>query len=263
MPDLTLDPAILELPNGPLLIAAAGSQGEELTSDLHRHRRGQLLGSMQGLLSVHLESKVWIVPAIHAIWLPPGKLHSVNSHGPFQGWGAFIEESACANLPHSACTIRVTGLLREAVLRAATWPIDLDSARCSSIVSVIIDEIRTLPTESFGLPLPAEERLARIARAFIADPSDERDLMGWARWGGVSSRTLSRRFVSETGFTFTAWRQRARLLRSLEMLATGMPVTNVAVDLGYSTTSAFIGLFRRTFGETPSVYRFRVNSPGK
>jgi AraC-like DNA-binding protein len=35
--------------------------------------------------------------------------------------------------------------------------------------------------------------------------------------------------------------------------ATGLSVTNVAADLGYSTTSAFIGLFRRAFGETPSL----------
>jgi len=260
MPDLSLDPAVLELPNGPLLIAAAGSQENELQSELHRHRRGQLLGSTQGLLSVSLESTVWIVPAIHAIWLPPGVLHSVSSHGPFRGWGVFIEESACEELPQSACTIRVSGLLREAVQRAATWPLGSHDKQSGNIASVIIDEIRTLPMESFGLPLPGDDRLARIARAFIADPSDERDLDSWAHWGGVSSRTLSRRFVSETGFTFTAWRQRARLLRSLEMLATGMAVTNVAVDLGYSTTSAFIGLFRRTFGETPSLYRSRVRS---
>jgi AraC-like DNA-binding protein len=101
---------------------------------------------------------------------------------------------------------------------------------------------------------------SRIARALIADPADARDLEAWARWAAVSSRTLSRRFVSETGFSFTAWRQRARLMRSLEMLAAGAPVTNIALDLGYSTASAFIGLFRRTFGETPAAYRMRLGS---
>lgn len=74
----------------------------------------------------------------------------------------------------------------------------------------------------------------------------------------MSSRTLSRRFVLETGFNFTAWRQRARMMRSLEMLAAGVPVTAIALDLGYSTASAFIGLFRRTFGETPASYRARL-----
>lgn len=94
----------------------------------------------------------------------------------------------------------------------------------------------------------------RIARAIIADPADDRDLEQWAGWGGVSSRTLSRRFVAETGFNFTLWRQRARLMRSLEMLADEVPVQNVALDLGYSTASAFISLFKRAFGATPSAY---------
>ncbi len=258
MPDFSVDPAVLELPNGPLLIAIAGAEESEIHLSAHRHRRGQLLASMRGLLSVNVESKVWVVPPIHAVWLPPGKLHSIRTHGPAHGWGVFIQPSGCADLPQSPCTIRVSALLREAVLRAATWPVGSQDARSINIEAVILDEIRTLPVETLGLPLPADDRLARIAQEYLKDPAYQRDLEGWARWAAVGSRTLSRRFVSETGFTFTAWRQRARLLRSLEMLATGASVTNVAADLGYSTTSAFIGLFRRTFGETPSLYRSRM-----
>jgi len=167
----------------------------------------------------------------------------------------FIEESACAALPQSACTIPVVGLLREAVLRAATWPSGSHDAESEAIATVIMDEIRTLPAEPLCLPLPSDDRLKRVARAFLADPADKRNLEAWARLGAVSSRTLSHRFVLETGFTFTAWRQRARLLRSLEMLAAGLSVTTIAAELGYSTTSAFIGVFRSALGRTPSRYR--------
>jgi AraC-like DNA-binding protein len=260
MPDFSFDPAVLELPNGPLLIAIAGAEESEIHLSAHRHRRGQLLASMRGLLSVNVESKVWVVPPIHAVWLPPAKLHSVRTHGPAHGWGVFIQPSGCVDLPQSPCTIRVSGLLREAVLRAATLPIGSKDERSTNLEGVILDEIRTLPVETLGLPLPADDRLARIAEEYLKNPADERDLENWARWAAVGARTLSRRFVSETGFTFTAWRQRARLLRSLEMLASGLSVTNVAADLGYSTTSAFIGLFRRTFGETPSLYRSRLRN---
>lgn len=259
--------------DGPVLIAAEGNQDEELTSAPHSHARGQLFGSLRGLLSVGVEDAVWVVPAIHAVWLPPHQLHSGRSHGPFHGWSVYVAESACADLPQRPCAIRTSGLLREAVLRAAGWgwqqgvpmrssqPVAPDPSAAQArahVMAVILDEIRTLPVEPLGLPLPGDARLQRIARALIADPADTRDLDAWARWAAVSSRTLSRRFVSETGFSFTAWRQRARLMRSLEMLAAGAPVANIALDLGYSTASAFIGLFRRTFGETPAVYRARL-----
>ena len=47
-------------------------------------------------------------------------------------------------------------------------------------------------------------------------------------------------------------------MRSLEMLAANVPVTAIALDLGYATASAFITLFKRTFGQTPAAYRQRL-----
>lgn len=247
--------------DGPVLFAAQGSQQQELAAGPHRHARGQLLGSLRGLLSIGVQDGVWVVPAIHAVWLPPHTAHSGRSHGPFHGWSVYVAEPACADLPQRPCTIRSSALLREAVLRAADWPLDfqapLQGAR-AHLAAVILEEIRSLPVEPFGLPLPSDPRLLRIARALIADPADGRDLVQWAAWAALSSRTLSRRFVAETGFSFTAWRQRARMLRALEMLAAGMPVGTVALDLGYATASAFIGLFRRSFGQTPAAYRARL-----
>jgi AraC-like DNA-binding protein len=73
----------------------------------------------------------------------------------------------------------------------------------------------------------------------------------------IAARTLSRRFVAETGFTFTAWRQRVRILRSLELLAEGKTVATIALDLGYENVSAFISMFRRTLGSSPTQYTHR------
>lgn len=258
MANLTLDPAVLDSAEGPSVIVVAGAQDGELLLEAHSHARGQLFASMRGLLTIGVESGVWVVPAIHAVWLPPHHLHSGSSHGPFEGWSAYVAEEACHDLPDQPCALRISGLLREAVLRAAQWPLGALDASQSRIAQIVLDEIRTLPSEPLGLPLPGDPRLLRIARALIEDPADPRDLDAWAAFGAVSARTLSRRFVSETGFSFTVWRQRARLMRSLEMLAAGAPVTTVALDLGYSTASAFIALFRRTFGETPAAYRLRL-----
>lgn len=255
MTDLTLTMQTVNASDGPLIIVAAGSQDAERASAPHHHARGQLMGSLRGLLSVSVEDGVWVVPAIHAVWVPPHHIHSARSHGPFHGWGVYVDESACAALPQRPCTLRSSDLLHAAVLRAAQWPAGPLSPANQRLASVIVDEIGNLPPEPFGLPLPRDARLQRICRALLIDPADQRDLDGWALWAALSARTLSRKFVSETGFTFSAWRQRARLLRALEMLAAGAPVSNVALDLGYASASAFIGLFRRTFGATPAAWR--------
>ena len=132
------------------------------------------------------------------------------------------------------------------------------SAQQERLAGVILDELAALPVEQLGLAMPRDPRLLRIAEALVADVADPRGLVAWAAWANIPGRTLSRRFVEETGFTFTAWRQRARLLRALELLAQGLPVTTVSLDLGYDNVGAFIALFRRTYGVTPRDYARRI-----
>ena len=52
--------------------------------------------------------------------------------------------------------------------------------------------------------------------------------------------------------TFPQWRTRLRLHLALRLLAEGLSVTTVGHRCGRSTTSAFIDVFRRALGHTPS-----------
>ncbi|MGW9900106.1 AraC-like DNA-binding protein [Cronobacter sp. 153480017-3] len=222
---------------------------------LHQHARGQLLGAEQGLLTVDAGNARWVVPATHAVWIPPATPHGLCSHGPYSGWNVYIAAAACDALPDAPCILTLSGLLREAVTRAATWKENHLTASQQRLAGVILDEIASLPQVNLGLPMPQDARLIRIARALSARPDDARRLEEWAAWAGLSSRTLTRRFSAETGFSFTQWRQRVRLLKALELLAAGKPVTAVALDLGYDNVSTFIALFRRVFGTTPGRYQ--------
>ncbi|MFL9911131.1 AraC family transcriptional regulator [Paraburkholderia sp. RL17-337-BIB-A] len=239
----------------PFLAAGELTQSEARATSSHSHARGQLMGALSGLVSVGLDKQTWVVPAIHAIWIPPHCVHSVRSYGPFSGWSVFIAENRCASLPPEPRAIKTSSLLREAVRRAATWPgVELDQAQ-TRIAEVIIDELAASKEESLALPRPEDPRLVRITDALAGDLSDNRRLEQWAAWAGVAPRTLSRRFVAETGLTFAQWRQQARLLRALELVAAAVPVTTIALELGYDNVSAFIDMFRRALGTTPGRYQ--------
>lgn len=71
---------------------------------------------------------------------------------------------------------------------------------------------------------------------------------------GASPRTVERLFRAETGMSFGAWRQQLRLGRALELLARGDSVTAVAIESGYTGTSAFVAAFKASFGRTPGRY---------
>ncbi|ABO57765.1 MULTISPECIES: AraC family transcriptional regulator [Burkholderia] len=254
MPDPLLPAHLIASDDGPFVAAALLTQRDPRVTPSHAHARGQLVGTLSGLVSIGLDDQQWVVPAIHAVWIPPHFRHSLHSFGPIAGWSAFIAPARCASLPAAPRAIRTTPLLREAVQRAASWDgAALDAAQ-TRIADVILDEIAAAPAESLGLIRPQEPRLARITDALAANLADNRRLEEWAEWAGIGARTMSRRFVAETGLTFAQWRQQARLLRALEKIADGAPVTTIALDLGYDNVSAFIDMFRRATGTTPGKY---------
>ncbi|WP_287812733.1 helix-turn-helix transcriptional regulator, partial [Pseudomonas sp.] len=76
-------------------------------------------------------------------------------------------------------------------------------------------------------------------------------LSDWAGRLGTSEKTLMRLFQRETGLSFRGWRQRMRLLSSLDTLEQGHSVTTAALSSGYDSTSAFIAAFKGLFGITP------------
>lgn len=61
--------------------------------------------------------------------------------------------------------------------------------------------------------------------------------------------------------TFPQWRTQSRLYHALRMLADGDPVTTVAHHCGWSSASAFIDVFRRSFGYTPGTHNRRARGP--
>jgi AraC-like DNA-binding protein len=216
--------------------------------------RGLLSGTGAGLLSVEADGGRWVVPPGHAIWVPPHRLHGLQPHGPFSGFGVYIAEGACGTLPDSPRVVRTSGLLREAVLRAVEWAGGPKDSAQRRIAEVVFDEIRALPHEPFGLQMPRDPRLLVIASGILDQLADSRGLEDWADAAAMAPRTLTRRFASETGFSLADWRQRARLMQAMAWLAAGVPVNTVAIDLGYDNVSAFIAMFRRTLGTTPGRY---------
>lgn len=65
---------------------------------------------------------------------------------------------------------------------------------------------------------------------------------------------MERIFKEETGMSLGQWLRRRKLLQSLEMLADGETIGSVAFELGYSTPSSFIAMFKRELGSTPGEY---------
>lgn len=91
----------------------------------------------------------------------------------------------------------------------------------------------------------------------LRDPS----LDDAARALAMASRTLQRRLSdADTSFLDEVGKARIRVAQRL-MLASDVPVSNVAMDVGCASPQHFASLFKKHVGETPTAWRKRM-APG-
>lgn len=88
-----------------------------------------------------------------------------------------------------------------------------------------------------------------------ANPADPRPVSALAACANLTERTLERRCRRDLGMTLVEWRNRLRVVRAFALLEQGDTVEQIAFELGYATSSAFITMFRRLTGSTPDEYR--------
>jgi AraC-like DNA-binding protein len=111
-----------------------------------------------------------------------------------------------------------------------------------------------MPMQGLDLPASSHPKIAAITAALMAEPSDRRTLVDWATHVAMSERSLKRLMVQETGLTFGRWRRQLHLVIALRELASGATVQRVSSDLGYESPTAFIVMFKKALGTTPTRY---------
>ncbi|PWU31554.1 AraC family transcriptional regulator [Pseudomonas sp. RW407] len=221
----------------------------------HSHPRAQLIYAIEGVLVVETPAGRWVTPPTRGVWLQAGVEHSLRMRGVARVRSLFVNPDAIDGLPAGDCVIDVSPLLRELIQASTQVPARYaGDSRDGRLMRFLLDELRSLPVLPFHLPWPDDERIARVCRALAENPARGGSAEHWAGQLAMSPKTFHRRFQRSTGITFGRWRQQARLLLSLEALAQGLPVLQVALQHGYDSQSAFAAAFRRQFGVAPSAF---------
>lgn len=240
----------------PLVAAKAVASLDALErSARHHHRKAQLLFTIRGVMNCEVDDAVWIVPPQCAIWIPAGVPHTVFGSGEVECLSLFIAPPALSNLPATCCTITVSDLLRELLMRAKEMPqcYDVDGPD-GRIVAVIVDELAAAPVEDLRLPIPTDPRLKRLTDLLIAAPADHATVAQWASRVALSERSLGRLLADQLGMSFGRWRRQLHIVLALRRLSAGETVQAVALDLGYESASSFVTMFRKMVGTPPNRY---------
>ena len=226
--------------------------------DRHVHPWAQLVYAATGVMSVATPQAAWLVPPTRAIWVPGGTPHQIDMRGAVAMRTLYLAPGGEDPRLAECRAIEVTPLLRELILHIVRLGLldaaDPGHARLEGLLTDLLAQGETAP---LVLPLPQDARARGFAERLLADPSATTPLAELARGSGASLRTLQRLFLAETGMPLEAWRGRVRMQQAVVSLSGGAAVTEVALDAGYRSVSAFIAAFKRAFGTTPSRYRAR------
>ena len=223
----------------------------------HAHAEGQLTFAASGLVQVRTDGGLWLVPSQLAAWVPPGVPHQLEIMTDAELWMVHLRPSAlhawggqpALDRPYA---IRVTPLLR--LLFEEAVSIDHTSQKAELIVRLMLHELSASEDAPTFLPLPASALGKRVAELALADRQNRLGIAELAEGGATSVRSVSRLFPAETGLTFKAWRQRARIVHAMDRLGMGTSIAKVSVDCGFANTAAFSCAFRQVTGLTPTAF---------
>ncbi|MGS0897330.1 helix-turn-helix domain-containing protein [Burkholderia stagnalis] len=231
----------------------------------HAHEEAQLIYVTRGVLRILTSAGIWTLPPFHGIWLPPTVAHELHAIGEVVVRTAYVAGHAGPSPDAwTRCQVLYIGQLLDALVASLAADGDDDGdgdgggdadRRAGLAIELFLLELSRAPQLTSGtLPLPNDRRLRSICEQLLSCPCNNDTIERWGERVGASNRTLARLFKEETGLSFGQWRQQLRLVEAVARLALDVPVSTIAAELGYQSSSAFISMFRKTLGDTPQRY---------
>lgn len=229
----------------------------------HQHDWAQVVYAVRGTLAVQATARQWVVPPLRCVWVPAGVAHAIETVGETWMRTVYISSDLSRGVPDRIQVLEVAPLLRELLLEVVRiGALDNADPVHDALVHVLLAQLAAARELGQSLPLPTDPRAVAIARRVLLCLDENAPLSTLVRGTGASVRTAERLFQNDTGLSFGRWRQQARLQLAVRLLAEDISVTNVALECGYDSVSAFVSMFKRALGATPARYIQTTRPPG-
>ncbi|MGD0938309.1 MAG: helix-turn-helix transcriptional regulator [Terracidiphilus sp.] len=230
----------------------------------HAHGSDQLIYAISGLMEVSSGQSVWLIPPHFALWIPAGTHHRIHMPGPVSMRTLYFRKGQSGRPETHCAVLHVTPLLRELIVEAVrVGQLRVRNRLESALRDMLIFQLqRASPMPTF-VTLPREARALAVAQSILRNPGEPKTMAALCVQAGASVRTIERVFRKELGTDFETWRRQVRLTKAVEHLVSGSSIKEVTHKVGYCQPSAFVEIFRRTFGATPKAWVSALESAGQ
>lgn len=222
--------------------------------------RHYLLYAVRGALRLDVDATSWSLPPARAALIRAGVPIEVTIPRRARTSSVLFSPDFVARPASRLTVFDMTPLARSLVTECARW--GHDDAPLDDYALAMFGALAQATWSLAERPSPAQMPCGRSPEVRLAlDITAERigetpTFEDIAAEVGLACRSLARRFHDELGMTWRASLRRLRVLRSIELLAsTDRSVTQIAMDVGYGSISAFNTAFRDLIGQTPTDYR--------
>lgn len=216
-----------------------------------------------GTMRLESGAKRWTLPPARAGLVAAGHKITVELPRPVRICSALIMPDLVPKPPALLTVFDMSALARELLFAlrpiGKDTPLDPYSAQMVSALAAEIWRLCNHPTRAV-LPVPESPQLRQALFLTEANLANTLTFDEVAAQVAMSPRSLARKMQGEIGMTWRDVQRRMRMIRAVELLSEGtLPITDVALAVGYSSLSAFNAAFRAFADVTPSQYRATVH----
>jgi len=221
----------------------------------HTHKWHQLLYASSGVLIVDVIGERLFIPPDNAVWLPCGCQHSVSTEYGAELKSLYIDAKYQQLPTDKSLVLKISSIIKALIIEISTFDVEYPiSGYADDVVSLMLNTLPRLKHLTDHLPWPTSSDLLKMCSQLYEQPGGKQTTLMLAENLAMSKRTLERKFHRETGMTIQAWSLRLRFLKAIGLLTAGHSITSISLDLGYSSSSPFIYMFRNISGMSPGEY---------
>lgn len=244
----------------------------ELLIPEHSHKKAQFLYTEGGVVYVHTDAHTYFLPARHFMWIPAGVRHSIhpssenvimrNLYFPVENM-----ESEESGFYGTEGIYPVNDLVLNLLLYTKQWKGNLnngsDHFMIAGALKILLAETAQQSLHLF-LPMAKDKRLIKVADYITKNLHKNLLFSQVAEKYGFSTRTLHRLFIKDLGMPFIRYFIICRMLKAIELLTEKkIPVSEIAVSVGYSSLPTFSNTFYKLLGVRPTEYANGKNILGE
>jgi AraC-like DNA-binding protein len=237
--------------------------GERLVTGWHFHDVHEIEYACRGVVEVKTEAGHYLLPPHQAAWIPAGLHHQTTLNADVQTLAVLFEPTLVPMAGDRVRVVAVSALLREMMLYSMRWPISRteSGAEADSFFQALGYVVAEALEDERPLNLPVStDPIVTAATDYARAHLDHVTVADVTRAVGVSERTLRRAFNTHLGMSWRSYLLRARVLRSMTLLAQpDHSILDVSIAVGFDDVGAFARSFARHCGETPSAYKRRIS----